>query len=161
MPRKTGIILAVLGAVLILAVGLSQPPAARAAPAIFASPIQAGCYLAKHDQCKIHVDPFSIDIAPGQKLVQFELVATRVSSRIQTIIYDFRTDQSNPAPFIGNTYSPSLVAKDFGTTCGETYILSLQGKDSGDTGEFNLGSTNPFVCPKGTYFALIPLVAKH
>ena len=161
MPRKTGIILAVLCAVLVLAVGLAQPPAVRAAPAIFASPIQAGCYLAKLDQCKIHVDPFNIDIASGQKLVQFELVATRMSSRIQTIIYDFRTDQSNPAPFIGSTYSPSLVAKDFGATCGETYILSLQGKDTGDTGELNLGSTNQFVCPKGTFLALIPLVAKH
>ena len=160
MPKKTGFALTVLCGVLIVAVGLAQPPAAVAAPAILASPIQAGCYLAKLDRCKIHVDPFTIDIASGQKLVQFQLVATRTGTGTQTLIYDFRTDQSNPAPFLGSTYSPSLVAKDFGVTCGQTYTLSLQGKDSGDANLLNLGITNPFTCPKGTFRQLLPVV-KH
>jgi hypothetical protein len=161
MPKKTGLILAVLCGVLILASGLSRPPAAGAAPAVFASPIQAGCYQAKLHLCKIHVDPFTINIASGQKLVQFELVATHIGTGIQTIVYDFRTDQSNPAPFLGTTYTPSPVAKDFGVTCGETYMLSLQGKDSGDAGLLNLGVTNQFTCPKGTYLEFMPVVAKH
>jgi hypothetical protein len=161
MPKKTGFILAVLCGVLVLAAGLSQPNSAVAAPAIFASPIQAGCYLAKPYLCKIHVDPFTINIASGKKLVQFELVAIRTATGAQTTIYDFRTDQSNPVPFIGSTYAPSLVAKDFGATCGQTYELSLQGKDSGDTGVFNLGLTNQFTCPKGTYLRFMPQVMKH
>src|SRR5664279_3763728 len=120
MPKKTGLILAFLFLVLILSAGLSQPPAAVAAPTIFASPIQAGCYLAKLAQCKIHVDPFTINIASGKKLVQFDLVAIQAGTGTQTNIYDFRTDQSNPVPFLGTTYTPSLVAKDFGVTCGQT-----------------------------------------
>ena len=46
------------------------------------------------------MDPFAIDIASGPKLVQFELVATRIGTGVLTTIYDFRTDQSNPAPFL-------------------------------------------------------------
>jgi hypothetical protein len=160
MPKKTGFILAVLCGVLILAAGVSQPPAVLAAPAIFASPIQAGCYRAKLDQCKIHVDPFVIDIASGQKLVQFELVAIQIGTGAQTTIYDFRTDQSNPAPFLGSTYSPSQVAKDFGATCGLTYKLALEGKDSGDANLFTLGLTNQFSCPVGIYTTLLPVVRK-
>jgi hypothetical protein len=161
MPKKTGFVLAFLCMILVLAAGLSQPPTADAAPAIFASPIQAGCYVVQLHLCKIHVDPFTIDIASGKKLVQFELVAINSSTQAQTTIYDFRTDQSNPVPFVGSTYSPSLVAQDFGATCGETYELSLQGKDSGDPSQFNLGLTNQFTCPKGTYLAFMPEVRKH
>jgi hypothetical protein len=160
MPKKTGFILAALCGGLFLAVGLARPPAAVAAPAIFASPIQAGCYLAKLDRCKIHVDPFTINITPGKKLVQFRLVATRIGTGTQTMIYDFRTDQSNPAPSLGSSYTPSRVAIDFGVTCGRTYTLSLQGSDSGDAGLINLGVTNQFTCPKATFRQLMPMV-KH
>jgi hypothetical protein len=127
----------------------SQPVKAASsnAPSIFASPIQAGCYIAAPNDCRIHADPFTIDIASGQKLVFFQLVAIQIGSGQQTVIYDFRTDQSNPAPFIGSTYSPSLVAQDFAASCGKSYQLSLQGRDSGDTNAFNLGLTNTFTCP--------------
>ncbi len=47
--------------------------AAPAAPEIFASPVHAGCYLAKADRCKIHVEPFTINIVSGKKLAQFQL----------------------------------------------------------------------------------------
>lgn len=161
MPKKTGFILAFLCGVLILAVGLSQPPAAVAAPAILASPIQAGCYLAKLDRCKIHVDPFTINITSDKKLVQFRLVATRIGTGTQTMIYDFRTDQNNSVPFLGSTYTPSQVAKDFGVTCGQTYTLSLQGKDSGDASLYNLGVTNPFTCPEATFHQFLPVLVKH
>ena len=160
MPKITCFLLTVLCTGLILSGGLSQPPAAVAAPAIFASPIQAGCYLAKHDLCKIHVDPFTIDIAPGQKLVFFQLVAIQGGTGQQTMIYDFRPDVSNPVPFTGSSFTPSLVAKDFAATCGQTYSLDLQGQDSGDSGPFNLGLTNQFTCPKGTYFTLMPLITR-
>ena len=139
------------------AVAVAVPPAA---PEIFASPVHAGCYLAKADRCKIHVEPFAINIASGKKLALFRLVAIRGTGP-QTIIYDWRPDQSNPAPASGTTYTPTLVAKDFAATCGEAYEISLQGKDTGDTNVFNLGLTDQFTCPTGTYRTLLPLLWKN
>jgi hypothetical protein len=126
----------------------NQPvKAAPNAPAIFASPVQAGCYIAAPNDCRIHADPFTINIASGQKLVFFQLVAIQIGTGQQTAIYDFHTDQSNPAPAVGTTYTPSLVAQDYAATCGKSYQLSLQGRDSGDASAFNLGLTSTFACP--------------
>ena len=126
----------------------SQPvKAATNAPAIFASPIQAGCYIAAPNDCRIHVDPYVIDIASGQKLVDFKLVTDQMPGGLLRSIYDFRTDQSNPPPFVGSTYSPSLVAQDFAASCGKSYQLILEGRDSGDTADYSLGSTSAFTCP--------------
>ena len=161
IPRKR--ILTLAGGVILLlalAASLARAPAAQAATDIFASPVHAGCYLARHDTCKIHVEPFAIDIASGQKLVQFRLVAIQGGTGTQTLIYDWRPDQSNPVPPVGATYTPSLVAKDFAATCGNSYEISLQGQDSGDTGLFNLGLTAQFTCPKGTYLEFMPLSRK-
>ena len=135
--------------------------AAPVAPEIFASPVHAGCYLAKADRCKIHVEPFTIDITAGKKLALFQLIAIRVGAGTQTVVYDWRPDQSNPAPAIGTTYTPSLVAKDFAARCGETYEISLQGRDTGDTGMFNLGLTNQFTCPTGTFTDYLPSIRRN
>ncbi len=43
------------------------------------------------------------------------------------VIYDFKPDLSNPVPFSGSTFSPSLVAQDYAAICGKTYSLSLLG----------------------------------
>jgi len=143
-------------AVLILVPG--QSPPTLAAPEILASPVHAGCYLAKRDQCKIHVEPFTINLAPATKLVLFRLVAIRIGSGVQTTIYDFRPDQSNPVPSSGSTFTPSLVKRDFAATCGYTYEISLQGRDTGDSGIYNLGLTGEFTCPIGSYPALMPII---
>ena len=153
-------LLAVLG-LLTARLAVGSQPAMAAAPEIFASPVHAGCYLAKADRCKIHVEPFTIDIASGQKLALFQLVAIRSRTGVQTTIYDWRPDQSNPVPEIGSTYSPSLVAKDFAASCGESYEISLQGKDTGDTGIFNLGLTAQFTCPIGTFSTYLPVIMKN
>jgi len=160
-------LLALLGLLAVRLATGSQPVMALASvdvpptvPEIFASPVHAGCYLARDDRCKIHVEPFTINIASGQKLVLFRLVAIR-STGPQTIIYDWRPDQSNPAPALGTTYTPSLVAKDFAATCGESYEISLQGKDTGDASLFNLGLTDQFTCPTGTYRIHLPLIRKN
>jgi hypothetical protein len=144
----------------LLLAGPGQAPVVQAGPDIFASPVQAGCYLARHDRCKIHVEPYTINIASGQKLVQFRLVTIQAGSGIQKVIYDWRPDQSNPVPFSGTTYSPSPVAKDFGASCGSSYTLSLQGKDSGDANMLNLGFTGQFTCPTGTFFVYLPVTRK-
>jgi hypothetical protein len=128
----------------------NQTNRAQAAPEIFASPIQAGCYIAGPGDCRIHADPFTIEVSSGQKLVKFDLVTVNITKAgIQNVIYDFRTDQSNPVPFTGTSYTPSLVGQDFAVTCGDTYQLVLEGQDSGDPSPLSLGSTNQFTCPTG------------
>ena len=124
-----------------------QVKAATNAPNVFASPIQAGCYIAAPNDCRIHVEPFSIDIASGQKLVFFQLVAIQQGTGVQTMIYDFRPDVSNPVPFSGSLVTPSLVAQDFAASCGKIYSIDLQGQDTGDSSPFNLGQTHPITCP--------------
>jgi hypothetical protein len=162
MTWKRVLILAVLvvGAMATLWLTWKRPPPAQAEPAIYASPVHAGCYLVKNDRCKIHVEPFAINLASGQKLVRFQLVTTRAGTGAQTVIYDFRPDQSNPVPTSGSTFTPTLVAKDFAATCGLSYTLSLQGMDTGDAGLLYLGTTHPFTCPKGAYRQYLPIVVK-
>ncbi len=140
---------------------LPTAAAQPAAPEIYASPVHAGCYLARADRCKIHIEPFTINIASGKKLALFRLVAIRGGTGVQTIIYDWRPDQSNPAPSIGTTYTPSLVAKDFAATCSQAYRISLQGRDTGDTNVLNLGLTDQFTCPTGTFSNYLPLIRKN
>jgi hypothetical protein len=151
-----------LSVLVVLVVGLAvsahaQEPAAPAtspqtlistpaAPEIFASPIHGGCYIAGPSECRIHVEPFTINIASGKKLALFRLVAIQMGTGTQTVIYDWRPDQSNPAPSSGTTYTPSLVAQDFAATCGKSYEISLQGRDTGDTNVLNLGLTGQFTC---------------
>ncbi len=143
-----------------LALSLAPPPVARGEVNIFASPVHAGCYQVTHNQCKIHVEPFTLNLATGEKLVFFQLTATRERNGIQKVIYDFRPDVSQPVPFSGNTYSPSPVAKDFAATCGETYSISLQGQDTGDPNPYTLGTTGKFSCPAGQYSNILPLIKK-
>jgi hypothetical protein len=119
----------------------------RAEVNIYASPIQGGCYISAPNDCRLHVDPFTINLASGSKLVFFELVSIDTGNATQRVIYDFRPDQSNPVPPSGNTYSPSLVAQDFAATCGKKYEINLQGQDSFDAGPFNLGITGEITCP--------------
>jgi hypothetical protein len=158
MTFKHVLLLTALVVGLIISMGGARPQQASAAPNIFASPVQAGCYLARPDRCKIHVDPFTITVASGKKLVYFSLVA--IQGGTQTMIYNFHTDQSNPVPFVGSTFTPSMVAKDFGATCGKSYTVNLQGQDSGDVGPLSLGLTAQFTCPTGTYRQLLPVAQK-
>ncbi len=153
-----------IGFVLVVLAGLLATPVfigsdrAMAAPDIFASPVHGGCYIAGPSDCRIHVEPFTINIAAATKLVQFQLVAIQGGTGVQKVIYDFRPDQSNPVPPSGNTFTPSLVAQDFGATCGQSYEISLQGKDTGDASLFNLGLTAQFSCPKGDFRDFLPLI---
>ncbi len=145
-------LLILLGVGLLIAVGAAATPFLRLSPVqgetnIFASPVQAGCYIAAPNDCRIHVEPFTINIATGKKLVFFQLVTVQTPGGVQTMIHDFRTDLSNPVPFVGTTYTPNLVAQDYAASCGKSYQLSLQGQDSGDANAFNLGLTAAFTCP--------------
>lgn len=117
-----------------------QASAAPESPAGFASPINGGCYIADDNTCKIHIDPFVINIndGAGAKLEQFTLFANG------SPIYDFRTDVSNPP---GVDYSPSMVMQDFAAECGESYVVNMIAKDSTDANPLNYGQTTEFTCP--------------
>ena len=115
-------------------------PGGQQAPAGFASPINGGCYIAAPNECKLHVDPFTINIneGAGARLERFTLYANG------SPIYDFRTDVSNPP---AADYSPSLVMQDFAAECGVTYTMNLVAKDSSDANPLNYGQTTEFTCP--------------
>ena len=131
-----------------LLLSVSAPPllaseASPAAPTIYASSIHAGCYIVAPNQCRIHVEPFTINLTVGKKLVYFKLVAGPSLG----VLYDFRPDLSNPPPSSGSTYTPSLVTQDFAATCGSSYYVNLQGQDTGDPTGYSLGTTRTFTCP--------------
>lgn len=136
----TLLLILVVGAALRFAVA-REAAAAPDRPAGFASPINAGCYIAADNSCKIHIDPFTINIDEnaGATLQLFTLYAN------DNPIYDFRTDVSNP-PRVD--YSPSPVMLDFAAQCGETYSVNLVAKDTSDLEPLTYGSTAEFTCPK-------------
>lgn len=110
------------------------------AGAVFASPLNAGCYIIAPNQCRIHIEPVTVNVAAGQKLVGVKLQLDG------NTIYDFGTDVSNPPPSSGTTYTLSPVALDFGAVCGRTYTVSVRGQDSGDAQFLTMGLTS-FTCP--------------
>ena len=135
------IVLTVLAAVTAWPLLFRQDKAV-AAPEVFASGISGGCYITAPNVCKIHVDPFIVNVneAGGFKLVEFQLQANG------STIYSFKTaSQSSYRP--AGDYSPSLVMQDFAATCGETYHLNLLARDEGDSSLLNAAITEQFTCP--------------
>lgn len=159
MAVKRGLIFMMLAGLLVLFSIDRYPQVVKAEPSVFVSSVQAGCYRAKMDRCKIKVEPFTINLASGTKLAFFQLLATRTGTGQQKLIYDFKPDLSNPVPFTGTTFTPSRIAKDFAATCGESYFVTLVGKDTGDSLPFNLGATGVFTCPKGDYRVFLPRIS--
>jgi hypothetical protein len=144
MKQRVFLLLAgvVIAGLVMVGAGVLARSRADAAPTGFASPINGGCYIAAPEQCRLHVDPFTINIneAGGARLIQFTLYANG------SPIYDFRTDVSNP-PSVD--YAPSLVALDFAATCGESYVINMVAQDTTDANPLNYGQTATFMCPAG------------
>ena len=107
---------------------------------IQASPINAGCYIASPGKCLIHVDPYTIHVSTGERLRAFKLLAG------DSPVYQFATDNSNPP--VGD-YTPSSPKLDFAVSCGQTYTLALDAKDSGDIDYQNAGLISDIHCPDG------------
>jgi hypothetical protein len=103
-------------------------PSALAAPNIFSGPVNGGCYLDTEAICRLHIDNWQpITADPGQKLVGFQLLAVPDGSASGALLYDFRSDVSNPP---GGSYLPSLV------------------KHTADLDFEEVGRTNMFQCPE-------------
>jgi hypothetical protein len=149
MRSRHFLLIGIVVFLLVLAVALPLFNRAQAEITVYASPIQAGCYIAVPNDCRLHVEPFTINLYSGSKLVFFQLLAQRSGGGMQ-VICDFRPDVSNPVPFTGSIYTPSLVAQDFAATCGQQYTVSLQGRDAHDSSAYNLGSTGQITCPSTT-----------
>lgn len=113
---------------------------AQPATAGFASPIHGGCYIAGPNDCRIHIDPFTINIndGAGARLVFFELYANG------NLIYSFRPDVSNPPQF---DYYATMPAQDFAARCGQSYVVNLIARDTTDANPLNYGQTETFTCP--------------
>jgi hypothetical protein len=128
-----------IGVVVVLLTRTNQA-GVSAAPEVFASPIHAGCYIAAPGDCRIHIDPFTVNVddGNGDKLAHFQITANG------NILYDFKPDMFNPP--IGD-YTPSMVMQDFAATCSQTYQVNLSCQDSGDPNLFNCGQTSTFTCP--------------
>ena len=136
------IAIVLLSSALVLSILPGRGPevtAAQEAPEIKISAVHGGCYIAGPNQCKIHVEPFKLSTNTSKTLVAFQVLANR------SVIYDFRTDLSNP-PATGD-FMPSLVTQDFAATCGKPYTLNLYGRDSGDSQIYNLAQSGVFTCP--------------
>lgn len=138
-PHPVVFALVVAGLLGVSLLRASTPPA-LAAQEGFASPINGGCYIVAENVCKLHIDPFTINIneGAGAKLERFTIFVNGQP------IYDFRTDVSNP-PAVD--YSPSLVALDFAARCGMTYTVNLVAKDTADANPLNYGQFEDVVCP--------------
>jgi hypothetical protein len=141
-PTRTWLLLLIF---LLVLLGLNETSPVQASlaivpavPQVFASPINAACVLVTPNLCRLHVDPFTIQVATGQHLVAFQLQANN------HLLYDFRTDVSNPP----GTYSPSGVKLDFAASCGQTYTVNLLARDSGDTSFLNAGLAQGIACPQ-------------
>lgn len=137
-----------------------QPLAARvalAAPNVFAGPVNGGCYLATATTCRIHVDNWQpITSDAGRVLRGFRLSAG--ANGTETLLYDFRTDVSNPP---AGSYLPSLVRQDFAARCDTTYRLTLHAQDSGDSAYELVGHTSEFQCPAATaFYNYLPLARR-
>lgn len=111
----------------------------QAAPEVFSSPINASCVRVSAYECRLQIDTFTIHVAPANRLQAFQLRANG------SLLYDFRTDVSNPP---GGDYSPSSVALDFAATCGTTYSVNLLARDSADSNFLNAGQVDGIVCPQ-------------
>jgi hypothetical protein len=150
-PALPAVLAVALAAAAGAARGAEPAPAART-PLIFASPIHAGCKTFNARTCQIVVEPLAINIAAGQRLTAYRILVDG------TVVYDWKGDQSNPPA--GPTYVPSRVAWGFGVRCGATHAVSLQGRDTGDSGFFILGLTSAITCPAPdlqlTFYALPP-----
>jgi hypothetical protein len=149
MRARLFLILVLLG--LYSSGAVPQPKAAEANSAVFSSPINAACFQVSATVCRLHVDPFTIQIVPGNSLVAFQLRGNN------SLLYDFRTDVSNPP--LGS-YSPSLVKLDFAAACGATYTVNLLARDSGDVNFLNAGQVEGLACPEGTYTINLPLIIR-
>jgi hypothetical protein len=130
-------------------------PSALAAPNVFSGPINGGCYLDTPMSCRLHIDKWQpITSDAGQQLVGFQLLAVPAGSGSGALLYDFRSDVSNPP---GGSYLPSLVKQGFAAQCGMSYELSLRAKDTGDLDFEEVGRTNVFQCPEAaTPTATVP-----
>ena len=160
MPQRPVLIIVLLClAAAGVSAGLSpaQLSPARAAggppgePLVSSTSLNAGCALVTPSTCKIHVDPFTIPIAPGKTLEAFQIRANGV------VIYDYKTDVSNPPTGI---FSPTLVKKDFAARCSTRYTIDLLAQDSGDLDPVTIGRATNILCPVATYTLYLPFARR-
>jgi len=129
----------------------AQTRRTAAAPTVLVGSLEGGCYLETPIKCKMFVEPFAIEISPGEGLVAFQLAANGQP------VYMYSTAQ-NYRP--SGSFTPGLVAQDFAAACGHAYTLTLKARDTGDLDFVAIGQTESFTCPKGNRRLYLPFVER-
>ncbi|MDX1664761.1 MAG: hypothetical protein R3272_13295 [Candidatus Promineifilaceae bacterium] len=154
--RRKAVLTTLLALSVLLVTGslvLAQDDAEPQAPEVFAHEIYGGCYLAELDQCRIHVEPFTInvDAANNERLAEFRLSANNESGGTSLLLYHFSTDASYSRMPVGD-YTPSFVQnQDYGAVCGETYNLRVTARGATPSSDGSLlvsAISGPFTCPQ-------------
>lgn len=160
MPRSFVIVLSLAALVLggftlggRIVPALASPPQLLPpdAPTVSTGPIHAGCVQVTPSICRIHVDPFTIQMPVGQTLKAFQI---RLNDQV---VYDFHTDVSNPP---SGSYTPSAVKKDFAAACGHTYAVQLFARDSSTAFLVQTGQADQVTCPVGTFSIYMPVIKR-
>ncbi len=127
--------------------GASPQSGASASPNVFASPVHAGCYRSAWGDCKIRVDPFTVQVAAGRGFVGLRILANG------KLLYDVRADALYRPT--GN-FTPTLPKMDFAAHCNQIYTVAVIARDTGDTTYYTTGQTATFTCPPGFYQVFLP-----
>lgn len=153
MMKKYWLLIFVLLSLIVVGGGLfyAQTRRIAAAPTVLLGPLEGGCYLETPINCKMFVEPFTIEISPGESLVAFQLIAN------EQTVYTYSTTQ-NYRPF--GSYTPGLVAQDFAAACGNSYTLTLKALDTGDLDFVTIGQTEPFTCPSADHRRFLPFIER-
>lgn len=141
-------------AIILLTLGVHHTSRAQddgRTPDTYAQSLHGGCYITAANQCRIHVEPFTIpvDTQGGERTAEFKINANNVSGGSSFTLYHHHTSSSWYYKPVGY-YSPSLPTEDFYGVCGQTYYLNIitRGDTLSTPGSFgNAGITGQFTCP--------------
>lgn len=111
--------------------------ASSAQAVVTSSPFAAACFAARRG-CRVTVDPFTLQVPPGQHLARFQIGLGT------STVYDFHTDRSNPP---SGSYTPTMPRLGFAARCSASATARLSAQDTGDGAPVILAETTSIVCP--------------
>lgn len=114
--------------------------------------LAAGCYKLEESVCRIHVQPFEIQVdeTVDERAAEFALFASNTVTGNAVELWRFATDATFNEKPIGD-YSPPLPKADFPAQCGETYVVTIETRGNTSDTEGTLattGSSGEFTCPE-------------
>ncbi len=113
--------------------------------AVFAQVLEGGCYIEQHRVCKLHVEPFTINVNEtiDERVRQFQLRLNGV------VVYEMSTDDVYSRRPAGD-FSPTLGTQDIAIECNTMYSLDIivhSSTPGADNSPVLAGRAEPFSCP--------------